>query len=254
MDGFLFSKLVAAWLLPPGGLFLAIVLGLLLRPAARRLGNLLLWGGLVTFVALSLGPVAGLLMRGLDRYPAVTVEALEQHRPEAIVVLAAGRQDAAEFGGETVADDTLERLRYGVRLYRATGLPLLFSGGSVAGDDELSLAFLMKETSVDDFRVPVVWIEEESRNTWENAKYSAAILEHEGIGRILLVTHAYHMPRSMASFEAAGLEPLAAPLDVPMPWEEMDVFDWVPSTKALRGSAIALHEYLGLLWYELRYL
>ncbi len=253
MDGFLLSKFVAAWLLPPGGLILGLALGLMLRRSWRRAGNLLVGLSLAALVALTSPPVAHLLMRSLDHYPPVTAAALEGHRAEAIVVLSGDRRrDAAEYGGDTVGSATLERLRYGVRLHRATGLPLLFSGGSVTGDDDFSLAFLMKEAAVDDFRVPVVWVEEESRNTWENAVYSAAVLEHEGISRILLVTHAYHMPRSMACFEAAGLEPLAAPTGIISDFD-MGLADWVPSNSALVASTRALHEYLGMVWYRIKY-
>lgn len=253
MDGFLLSKFVAAWLLPPGGLILGLALGLALRRPWRRAGNLLMGLSLAALVALTSPPVAHLLMRGLDRHPPLTTEALEAHRPEAIVVLSGDRrEDAAEYGGDTVGTATLERLRYGVRLNRATGLPLLLSGGSVTGADDFSLAFLMKETAVDDFRVPVVWMEEESRNTWENAAYSATVLEQDGISRILLVTHAYHMPRSMACFEAAGMEPLAAPTGLTGRLD-MKASDWIPSSQALAASTLALHEYLGMVWYRIKY-
>ncbi len=253
MDGFLLSKFVAAWLLPPGGLILGLGLGLALRPAWRLGGNLLIALSLAALVALTSPPVAHLLTSGLDRYPPVTAEALEKHRPQAIVVLSADRRRAAaEYGGDTVGSATLERLRYGVHLKRATGLPLLFSGGSVTGNDDFSIAFVMKEAAVDDFRVPVMWVEEESRNTWENALYSAAVLEHEGISRILLVTHAYHMPRSMACFLAAGMEPLAAPTGLTGPLE-MKATDWIPSSSALMASTLALHEYLGMVWYRIKY-
>ncbi|MDZ7752421.1 MAG: YdcF family protein [Gammaproteobacteria bacterium] len=253
MDGFLLSKFVAAWLLPPGGLIIGLVLGLALRRTWRRAGNLLIGLSLAALVALTSPPVAHLLMSGLDRYPPLTTGALKDHRPEVIVVLSGDRrEEAAEYGGDTVGTATLERLRYGIRLNRATGLPLLLSGGSVSGDDDFSLAFLMKEAAVDDFRVPVVWLEEESRNTWENAVYSAAVLEHEGISRILLVTHAYHMPRSMACFEAAGMEPRAAPTGLIGPLD-MKATDWIPSSKALVASTLALHEYLGMVWYRIKY-
>src|SRR6056297_2241083 len=140
MDGFLLSKFVAAWLLPPGGLILGLALGLMLRRSWRRAGNLLVGLSLAALVALTSPPVAHLLMRSLDHYPPVTAAALEGHRAEAIVVLSGDRRrDAAEYGGDTVGSITLERLRYGVRLHRATGLPLLFSGGSVTGDDDFSL-------------------------------------------------------------------------------------------------------------------
>ena len=253
MDGFLLSKLVAAWLLPPAVMLLGVAAGLALRTVRRRAGNLVVAASLLTLFLATLDPVAHLLLRGLDHYPALGPDRLEAHRPGAVVVLSGGRtRHAREYGGETVDAHTLERLRYGVRVYRATGLPLLFSGGNVTEDDGLSTAFLMKEAAVDDFRVPVVWLEEESRNTWENALYTARLLDQEGVRRVVLVTHGYHMPRAMACFEAVGLSPLAAPVGVMSSYEPA-LFDWIPSSAALRASWRALHEYVGLAWYELRY-
>ena len=73
------------------------------------------------------------------------------------------------------------------------------------------------------------------------------------IESIVLVTHAYHMARSMRAFEATGLRVVPAPHDwrsgppgLPYPR------DFVPSAQAAQGTWLALHELLGGLWYRLR--
>ena len=113
----------------------------------------------------------------------------------------------------------------------------------------------MKEALVDDFRVPVVWTEEHSRTTWENAEYSKAILDREAIGRVYLVTHAWHMPRAVNAFKAVGLDPVPAPTGFASTssTSEARLLLWLPSARALSDSALALHEHLGLLWYRLRH-
>jgi uncharacterized SAM-binding protein YcdF (DUF218 family) len=253
VDGLLASKLVAAWLLPPALQVALGLLGLLLLARWRRLGVGLLALAVASLALLGLPAVGGALLASLERYPALDRAALRSAGAEAVVVLSSGRnEDAPEYGDDTVDAMTLERLRYGARVQRVTGLPLLLSGALVR-DRDLSLAFLMKEALVDDFRVPVAWTEEESRNTWQNARYSGRILEREGIRRVLLVTHAWHMPRAVASFRGQGLDPVPAPTGFTgMPTGDA-VSDWVPSSKGLRASYWALHEYLGLAWYRLRY-
>jgi len=89
-------------------------------------------------------------------------------------------------------------------------------------------------------------LETESRNTTENARFTADILQERGIQRILLVTSALHMPRSVALFERQGLEVIPAATDHevrPEPvWRQ-----WMPSTDALDGSGRAIKEIVGKL-------
>lgn len=253
MDGLLLSKWLAAWLLPPALQVVLGLAGLVVMARRPRLGAGLMALALISLALLSLPGVGGALLASLERYPALDRGALIGSSAGAVVVLSSGRnEDAPEFGDDTVDALTLERLRYGVRVHRVTGLPLLVSGG-VVRDRDLSLALLMKEALVDDFRVAVAWAEEESRNTWENALFSARILGREGVRRVLLVTHAWHMPRAVAAFRRAGLDPVPAPTGFAgMPtWDRLS--DWVPSVAGLRASYFALHEYLGRGWYRLRY-
>jgi uncharacterized SAM-binding protein YcdF (DUF218 family) len=163
---------------------------------------------------------------------------------QALVILGGGvRRNAPEFGGETLGRITLERVRYGARLARATQLPVLVSGGSVHGGT--AEAALMKRVLQDEFNVEVRWSEDRSRDTRSNAVESAAILLPAGIRRVILVTHAAHMPRASGEFASAGFQVTPAPTVIPA---ERFTFDHpvelLPSMSALQGSSYALYELL----------
>ncbi len=253
---FLVTKAFSSLLLPPGINLLLAGLGGLVMVRWRRLGVALILVALLALYALSLPAVGEALLASLETYPALSVGNLRRGKADAIVVLAAGRySNAPEYDGyDAVSRYSLERVRYGARLYHQTGLPVLLTGGAPY-DEDFSLAFLMKETLVDDFRAPVVWTEEQSRTTAENAELTKIILEKEGISRFYLVTHAWHMPRAMAAFRRLGLEPIAAPTGFTMPTSARSglFLRWLPSARALLDSSLAFHEYLGRAWYALSY-
>lgn len=95
-----------------------------------------------------------------------------------------------------------------------------------------------------DFGVPVRWSEGHSRDTFENAEFSAQLLRAAGVTRILLVTHSNHAYRAAREFEACGLTVVPAPVGVwvaPPP----SALRYLPQASALRRSTEALYELLG---------
>jgi uncharacterized SAM-binding protein YcdF (DUF218 family) len=250
----LLVKMVTALVLPPGFVLLLGVLGLVLLRRRRVWGTGLLGASLALLWLLSAPAVGRVLLHGLETYPALDTRALAAAEAGAIVILAGGRERAApEYGGETVSRMTLVRLRYGARLYRQTGFPVLVSGGRVFGGGR-SEASLMRTALAEDFDVPVRWVEGESRNTAENARLSAKVLNESGVRRVILVTDAWHMPRAVSAFERAGLQVVAAPTRFHLrdPGKPFPL-RWLPDADALLMSARALHEYVGRVWYVLRY-
>lgn len=240
MDFFIWRKVLAALVLPPIGPLALAILGAALLGRRPRLGRALLWTGLGLLVALSTGLVAGGLLRLVDDSPPVTQA--QASSAQAIVILGGGvRTKAREYGGDTVGRLTLDRVRYGAMVARATGLPVLVTGGALRGSE--SEATVMRETLEREFGVPVRWSEDRSRNTYENAQFSAARLEQEGIKRVVLVTHGFDMRRARAEFTAAGLEVVPAPTFVPADGT-FDLTDLVPSVAALQASYYALYELL----------
>jgi uncharacterized SAM-binding protein YcdF (DUF218 family) len=100
-----------------------------------------------------------------------------------------------------------------------------------------------------DFGVEVRWMETLSRNTAESAKFSRAILEPYQMDRVLLVTHAWHMPRARMAFEKAGFTVI--PAAAGYAHGPLAATDLLPSATGLRFTYLALHEWIGLVWYRL---
>ena len=113
------------------------------------------------------------------------------------------------------------------------------------------VAGMMAASMADDFDVPVRWIENKSLTTWENAQFSVPMLKAAGITRIYLVTHDWHMRRSLLAVAKAGMDAVPAPVRVD-PGPLWRVGSFVPRATAWEQSFYAIHEWVGLLWYELR--
>jgi len=254
----LLNAIPRSLILPPANLFLMIVIGLVLWRRWPRAGRIIAGTGLALLAFLSTNAGASLLVRPLEGLTSPLL-APERAGAQAIVVLAAGRlQDAPEYGGRDVPDYlALARLRYAAHLQRRTGLPILVSGGvgAQAGPPGLrasALADAMALALREDFGVPVRWIEARSRDTGENAAFSAAMLRPPGVRRILLVTDAMHMPRARMAFEREGLDVVGAPTMF-FGDQARSAGAWVPSAEGMRRSWYAMYELLGLAWYRLRF-
>ena len=205
------------------------------------MGRALVGIGTLTLLVLSIPAVAWLLLCAVESGPPLVQE--QARTAQAIVIPGGGsRRGALEYGGDTLARLTLERVRYGARIARQTGLPILVTGGSVSGGTPEGM--LMREALESEYGQPVRWVESESRTTHENAQRSAALLRAEGVTRILLVMHAFDMRRAAAEFEAAGLSVIAAPTGLAGTAPD-NVLDFLPSISGLQGSYYALYEILG---------
>ena len=141
-------------------------------------------------------------------------------------------------------------MRTAVELQRRTGLPLLVTGGVFRGAPR-SIAEVMAESLAGDFAVPVRWIEPKARDTAENARFAAAMLREDGIGAAYVVTHAWHMPRTLEAFAREGFTALPAPV-APGPVPDGRLSDWVPRPDHWYESWLFLREWAGILVYRLR--
>jgi len=246
-----FSWILEALVFPPGNVLLIGVAALFLRGRKRGLALA------ATFVLLylqSTPAVVDALTAPLERYPPLSLD----HLPvaDAIVVLGGGRYRAApEYGRDSVSEQSLERLQYAADIERVSGLPILVSGGSEQGEPDAE-ATIMADMLRDTFGIKAnIVTETRSRNTAENALYAKELLDARGWHRVLLVTHARHMPRSVAMFEQAGVAviPASVRFDARPDDRPMVLLDWLPSAEAMRQLHNAYHEYVGLLWYRVRY-
>jgi uncharacterized SAM-binding protein YcdF (DUF218 family) len=243
----LFTNLAAALLLPPLNGLVLIALGWLAMHRRPRLARPLVGIGLILLWVQALPLAGNALLRTLEGKPLDMVKAKQA---QAIVVLGGGRYRAApEYGGDTASEATLARLRYAAKLRRETGLPILVTGGTPDGTGS-SEAEAMRRVLVDELGVPVRWVEGASINTRENARHSAVLLAGDGVTRILLVTHAWHMPRAVRAFEATGLAVLPAPTLFQR--RSLTPLDFLPQAEGMKDSRHAIHEWIGMLWYRLR--
>lgn len=252
MISWLLTNALAALLIPPGLLFIALVAGLTLQHRRPRTARGLLLAGTAGLYLLSMPLTGTFLLRQWETPHATTPVSTSA---QAIVVLGGGRYPAApEYDGDTVSSATLVRLRYAAQLHRETGLPILVSGGSPDGS-RINEAELMAQVLENSFRVPVRWREGRSANTLENARLSRETLAQENIRRIHLVTHAWHMPRSILVFERTGFEVIPAPTaHAAGETAQLTLLDFLPSFTGLRDSSIFFHEIIGMVWYRLRLL
>lgn len=200
-------------------------------------------------IVLAMPWVATQLARRLESIPPLLDPSL-LHGAGAIVVLGGDFWgNAPEFGPHGVVGPlTLQRLHLAARLHRRTGVPLLLTGG-VIGRGARPLAEAMAEVLAADFGLDARWIERTAMNTMENARNSRAILEREGIDRICLVTHGWHMNRAALAFEREGFRLIPAPTlcsAKPAPLRR----DFVPDARSLSRSLHAVREYLALARYR----
>lgn len=252
------KAVIAALLMPPVPFLLLAALGAWLLWGRRTIGWLMmglslagLWLGACagvgqTLTALLLGPPPAL---GFTQ-----IESLAQtsrgRRDMTIVVLGGGREVfAPEYGVASLAPPSLERLRYGLWLGRQTGLPVGFSGGTGwAQADGLSEAQIASRIAAEEFGRPLRWIEEQSRDTRENAARTVALLDRAGISEIVLVTHVWHMPRARRAFEQAGagrLRVVPAPIGLASRIDRQALL-WLPSAEGFAEVRHALRERIGL--------
>ena len=239
-------------LMPPGINMLLLVVGFIIHHWWKWTGRWFMFFGIVSLYLFSTMAVSHRLLFNLERYPAL-VDKVKFSEPKntAIVILGGGRlKQAPEYQNEDTPNAiTLERLRYGFNLSQQYRFPILLSGGAPENDSTAE-AVLMNQIMVEQFQVPVKFLETSSRNTLENAQFSSEILRRNHITHILLVTSAWHMKRALAYFRAMGIEVTPAPTGFfhRQPFLSHPLKAFFPSAKALAQSRMAIKEFVALWW------
>jgi len=171
----------------------------------------------------------------------------ERPAGDVIVVLGGGVRNAGKAfaASEALAPGTLERVSAAFLIHKKTGLPLLITGGtpySSVSESAAAAAYLV-ELGVPKSKIIT---EEASRDTKENAAFTRKVCEVKGYKNIILVTSAYHMPRSMLLFKKAGFTSVT-PFPIGRGSGGRHYYrDWLPGQA---DTARALNEYFGLLFY-----
>jgi len=170
---------------------------------------------------------------------------------QAIVVFSGGVEPAVfERPYAQANQDTTERCEYAAWIYRNHPLPVLACGGaSDVGRPPFSDAMreLLGRGGVPE---AMIWTEDQSRNTHENALFAAEILRRHGLQRVALVVDGRSMVRASACLRKEGIEVTPAPCRLRQ-WGPVSE-ELLPDWKGLKGNEETLHEVLGLLWYRLR--
>jgi uncharacterized SAM-binding protein YcdF (DUF218 family) len=224
-------------ILPPAGPLLLALLGLLLLKTRPRLARICLIAGLASLWLLSTPIVSDAISGLAERYP--PLELRQAATAQAIVILGGGGQRALapEYQGPAAEPFMLERLSYGAYLAKQTGLPILVTGFSLE-------AHAMHDSLQRNFGAQTHWIDDQAYDTFQNAQNTARILSAEGVHRIVLVTHATHMRRSVREFTDAGFDVVPAPVGI-LAVRDFGVLRYVPNTEALLRSQMAIYELLG---------
>jgi uncharacterized SAM-binding protein YcdF (DUF218 family) len=250
------SKIITAFILPPGCIIAVLILLIFFVP--RKIKYYL---GIVTFFLylLSIQPVSDLLLKPLENAYPPFLSDINEYEFDSIVVLGGGTimGSPEAVKQDTLSADAMKRAVYGFILSNKYPVPVIFSGGKVfeynQEPEAVVAGYLYEALGLPSLRFIA---ETESRNTWENAKETAKleIPELTEIKKIVLVTSAYHMKRSVYCFESNGISVIPAPTDYKCyRGQKYDLLSFIPLMTYLRNSQLALHEYIGLLYYPIVY-
>ncbi len=232
----LLKSLARNAILPPAGPLILAVVGLLYRRRRPRLSIGLLVIGLGSLWLLATPLVSDALQRLAERYP--PLDPSQPVNAQAIVILGGGSvRIAPEYGGPAAAHDTLERINYGAFLAHRTSLPILVSGSPQEAD-------AMRTTLSRDFGINARWVENQSGDTFENARFSAPLLRADGIRRIVLVTSSAHEWRAAHEFMGTGLEVVPAPVGY-LQSSDIQALKFIPNAGAMMHSYASAYELIG---------
>jgi uncharacterized SAM-binding protein YcdF (DUF218 family) len=197
-------------------------------------------------------PVADLLLLPLETsYPVVE----RPDHADAVVVLTGMVDSKAARGDQVELGQAADRIVAGVELmHRGQADYLLIAGGSGdLFDQSVSEALILERFAIR-LGVPAdrILVDTTSRNTHENAVQAWRLLREARLSNVILVTSAFHMPRSMGCFRKVGLHPRPYPVDFRGRWGEYDPLSWLPRVSNLQSSTTAIREYVGLIMYWFR--
>ena len=256
------SKLLPLFVYPLGLAFLLLLLAVL-SSANRKLSMAYIILALAILWLSSTTGVSNLMARSLEwRYKPPE----EIPTGEAIVLLGGGTEPAIYPRPGVEINGAGDRVLYAAQLYKDGKAPIiLLSGGEITwlNDGSATPAEDMAKI-LSSIGVPseAMIIEDRSRNTYENALYAKELLGEKGINKILLVTSAMHMPRSVALFEAQDFEVTPLPVDYSVvenqSAESQDsifitkILNIIPNASNLTLTTNALKEYLGTFIYQLQ--
>jgi uncharacterized SAM-binding protein YcdF (DUF218 family) len=252
---FALSKTLGVMMLPTNFLLGLLILGALLSATRLvRLGHRLVTAAIVLLVICGFSPLGNLLLYPLEsRFPAC---ATSSGTPDGIIVLGGPIDADLSAAHETpVVRSAPDRMLVAAAMARRHPTArIIFTGGSsnLLSNDAREAdyaAAIFESLGVDKARLVM---ERTSRNTYENAVFTKALAQPKQGEHWLLVTSAYHMPRSIGLFRKAGFAVEACPVDWRVGTSWRDLLSFTPiANDGLARSDLAMREWIGLLAYWL---
>lgn len=248
---FIFKKALTPFLLPPGIFITLLLLSgyVFFRRKKRKAARIHIILGLVLW-AFTVVPISDALLRSLES----GINIPDNPKGDMIILLGGGVYEGATdlTGLGAPSEEMLARIITAVRLQKKLNIPIIVSGGAVFKGKKAEAPIVKR--FITDLGIPehMVIVEDKSRDTIENAKYSLELCKRFNCKEPILVTSSFHMKRSVMSFEKVGLKVMPVPAgfktwaDKKYIWE-----DFLPH--GLENMAIAMREYIGLFFYKIFY-
>ncbi len=253
MDQILIIKIISALLYPLGLAALLFVLAIIVSIFQwRKIAALLKLSSLIILLLASNPIVASKLIQSLEQqYPQQNLSEIAEH--DAIIVLGGGLRIPIKPALYTQIGFGSDRYWHAARLFKAgKAKKIILIGGNVYKQPGYKGEAYYASELLQQWGVPnsAIAIETNSRNTEQNFNNTANYINTKGIESVLLVTSAYHMPRSLNIFKQLQIKVTPASADVLIRHQSSpQVFKYLPSTGALTLTTIAAHEYYGM-WFS----
>ena len=249
---FTLSKTLGFLSVPTNVIVCMALLGLVLIVLRRPSGKIVAGAALAALVVAAFSPLGNMLLTPLEQwFPGII---FPHQRIDGIIILGGSYDTQMQGYISTIVleEDTQPMAVVADLSRRYPQARIVFSGGADPPTSGASEAAIAKQFFVSFGIAPDrISIEEQSRNTKENAQFTAQLIHPTPQSQWLLVTSAYHMPRAMGTFQSAGFNVIAFPVG----WRTHGWRDfWWPATSAtenLRRVDVAAHEWIGLLTYRL---
>ena len=245
---FVLKKIITCAVLPPGVFIVLLLLSVLFIRKRLRLFIVLI---ALLFYIFSIEPTRDMLMIPLES--AYKLPSIEDIRKcDAYVVLGGGINENAPSidGTGALSGDALSRVFETYRVYLTVKRPIIFSGGIVFGkkaEADISKKVLLSLGLEEDRLV----LESKSKDTYENAKFVKEICEKYKFKKILLVTNAFHMKRSVMLFKKYFNDITPYPVGYRTPRKEYFFLSFFPHADNMNDISLALKEHMGILFYKL---
>jgi len=251
----LVDKILSLFIYPIGFTFLLGIIGAIFLVLGNKKLTLIIWGlGIIYITICSLPIVSDWLVGSLEKkskYLKLNIV------PKADVIIVFGGVIRREFPDYPFPDLDLaaDRIWHAARLYHDNKAPkVILSGGRNdwernSPSQAKTMAIFLKDLGVpeDD-----IILEEESRNTFENAIYCKRIMISEKMKNALLVTSALHMPRSKSIMEKIKIKFIPISTDFIIVNNKTEIWDLLPNASSLNKTTFAIHEWIGIFVYKWR--